>query len=137
MRLVATGLSILALAACQSADRSNDLPGLPEGFSSGPLAEPPSQDRSVEDSLAQVIRASRIVDGRRVVELDLCNRAPGALAFAYSVEWLDRAGQRVLDLQAVWIALMLAANESRPIELVAPSPLADSWRLMAVALPGE
>ncbi len=136
-RSLPAALCGLILAACQSTQGSAGSGGLPEGLPEGAFAEQPTEDRSVEADLAQVIRASRIVDGLRVVELDLRNEAPRPVAFAYGVEWLDRAGQRVVDLEAAWTPLMLAAGESRPLELRAPSPQADSWILMAATLPPQ
>jgi len=123
-------LLALALVACQSTKGSNAPSDLPPV-----LAQQPSQDRSVEASLEQIIRDSRLVDGLRVVELELQNRASESVAFAYSVEWLDRAGHKLADPEAGWTPLVLAAGDSRRIELRAPSPEADSWRLMAAALP--
>ncbi len=94
----------------------------------------PSEDRSVEESLTQFVRESRVVDGRRVVELELENRSGVPVAFAWSVEWMDRGGERVLDLEASWTPLHLRAGERAPLELTAPASSAESWRLVAVTL---
>lgn len=128
-----SALSVICIAAaCQSTAVSD---GLPDGYQDGRTYEQPSQDRSVEAHLTQVIRTSQIIDSFRVVELELCNQAPEAISFAYSVEWLDRAGKTIIDQGASWTPIVLGAGETIPVEFRAPSPRADSWRLMAAALP--
>ncbi len=129
------GLTALLLGACQSTQSSEGPAELPEAYRDGPVSEAPSQDRSVESFLAQVLRSSEIVDGRRVVALDLCNSSARTLSFAYGVEWLDRAGRSVVDLEGSWTPMVLEAGERRQVELRAPSPAADSWVLQAVAIP--
>jgi len=76
------GLTALLLGACQSTQSSEGPAELPEAYRDGPVSEAPSQDRSVESFLAQVLRSSEIVDGRRVVALDLCNSSARTLSFA-------------------------------------------------------
>lgn len=122
------------LLACQGPDGSADYPGLPAGYQDGQTYEQPSEDRSVEEFLSQLIRSSQIIDGYRVVELDLFNEAEESLSFAYAVEWLDRAGNGVSDLEGGWTPLVLGPGEKASIEFRAPSPKADSWRLMAAAI---
>jgi|GEM_PF-1573981 len=127
-------LALLFAGACQSPQQAPDPARLPPGLAAGSGAEDVELDRSVEEHLAQLIRSSRVVDGLRVVEIDLRNRGGEELEFAYSVEWLDRQGATVVDLEAEWTTLSLAGGESAPIEFRAPSTAADSWRLVAVAL---
>jgi uncharacterized protein YcfL len=134
-RLLVTLLCGLALAACRNAQLSDGGGGLPGLLPEGPFDEQPTDDRSVEAHLAQVIHTSQVIDGTWVVELDLHNKAASPLAFAYGIEWLDRSGEEVFDQEACWTPMLLGAGESRLLELRAPSPEADSWILMAVALP--
>ncbi|MFT7669622.1 MAG: hypothetical protein ACI8X5_002327 [Planctomycetota bacterium] len=128
-------LLCLTLGACQSTDSPPGEPGLPVEYRDGQSYEEPSKDFSVESHLSQLIGSSKVVDGYRVVKLELCNQADEALSFAYSVEWLDRGGQAVMHREAVWTPLVIAAGERAPVEFRAPSPLADSWRLRAAILP--
>lgn len=129
-----SALLILGLAACQSPESSADLPGLPDGYQDGSTYEQPSEDRSVEAHLSQLIKTSKVIDGYRVVELELSNRSDEVLSFAYSVEWLDREGKAVGSMEASWTPLVLGAGQTTPIEFRAPSPRADSWRLMAATI---
>jgi len=123
-------------AGCGSTEKDTGA-GLPPGFPQEPMTAQPSEDRSVEESLTQFVRESRVVDGRRVVELELENRSGVPVAFAWSVEWMDRGGERVLDLEAAWTPLHLRAGERAPLELTAPAASAESWRLVAVTLTKE
>ena len=128
-------LICIGVVACQSPDSSADYSGLPSGYQDGRTSEQPSEDRSVEAHLAQIIRTSRLIDGYRVVELDLCNQADESISFAYSVEWLDREGRAIAHREAAWIPVVLEAGAKTPVEFRAPSPQADSWRLIAAAVP--
>jgi hypothetical protein len=101
----------------------------------GRLAEAPSADASVQEELAQYVLGARRVDGVQVVALELENRGEAALAFAWTVEWYTRSGERVLDLGAGWAPAQLAPGQRLSLELVAPAPGADSWKLLAVAMP--
>ncbi len=132
-RLIPT-LALLLTVACQNPEAKPGGVGIPEEFQDEQFSEQPSLDRSVEEHLTQLIRTSQIIEGHRVVELDLCNEADESLSFAYNIEWLDRAGKPVSDLEAVWTPLVLGAGEVTPIEFRAPSPRADSWRLIAASV---
>ena len=99
--------------------------------------EAPSDDSSVELALEQLIQQSRIEAGVRVVEFQLRNRSEQELAFAFRVEWLDRRGAPVVDRRARWSHLVLPAGAIAPLRIQAPSAKAESWRLRAVADPGE
>ena len=81
--------------------------------------------------LETAVRA--ISQARRVVEFDLCNSSAESLAFAYRVEWLDRRGEPIRDQGARWIHLVLPAQASAPVEIIAPTASAESWRLRAAA----
>lgn len=128
-------LLLSALLACRSSEPA------PTGGSvlpTGELAEtldPPSEDRSVEEDLEQLILDSRLESGRRKVELELHNRSKAELAFAFQVEWLDQRGEPVVDRGARWRHLVLPAEASAPLSIEAPSPRAVSWRLRAVRAP--
>ncbi len=126
----------LVAAACQSVERSSGLAGLPEGYSGAPTTERPSDDRSVEDHLAHTILDSQVIDGRRVVDLDLQNLDSEPVTFAYNIEWYDRSGEVVVDREAAWTPLALGPGQGVPVRLEAPRPRADAWRLIAAALPG-
>lgn len=131
----ATLCALLLLgSACQGPDvSSEDPPQLFPGGTGEVTAEAPSKDRSVEQHLAQFIRATHVVDGRRLVEIDLVNQADASVAFSFHVEWLDREGEVVVDREASWTGVVLAPGERLPLKLTAPHPMAESWRLIAVA----
>ncbi len=127
-------LPVLALAACQSAEKTEAVVRH-EGRTLEATYEAPSDNHDVEEHLAQFIRGTRVVDGCQRVDLDLQNRSTGSVAFAYQVEWLDRQGEVIPDREAVWTPLVLGGGEMVPLELRAPDRRAESWRLRAVALP--
>lgn len=127
-------LAGLTLCACRSTEPSDSPGGAgPEAVLVGESAEPPTEDHTVEAKLTKYIRGTREVGGRRIVEFDLRNASAESLAFAYRVEWLDRRGELVRDQEARWIHLVLPAEASVPVEIVAPSATAESWRLRATA----
>ena len=124
----------LALGACRSTDPSGSPGGArSEAVMLGDSAEAPSEDHTVEEKLTKYIRGTSQVGGRRVVEFDLCNSSAESLAFAYRVEWLDRRGEPIRDQGARWIHLVLPAQASAPVEIIAPTASAESWRLRAAA----
>ena len=125
-------LAGLALAACRSTDPPEPV-GDPGPVVVGESDEAPSEDHTVEAKLTKYIRGTSRVDGRRVVEFDLRNSSAEALSFAYRVEWLDRRGEPIRDQDARWIHLVLPAQASAPVEIIAPTASAESWRLRATA----
>ena len=131
----ASCLALAALCACQSSEKSEANVVRHNGRALEATYEAPSEDHDVEESLAQFIRGTSVVDGCQRVQLDLQNRSSSSVAFAYQVEWLDRQGEVVMDREALWTPLVLRGGEQVPLELKAPHPRAESWRLRAVALP--
>jgi len=129
---VSAGIGMLC-AACGSTPEVAPPDAPPMAVVLGESTEAPSSDRSVEESLSQIVHSSTIVGDRRIVKLDLCNRSTERLVFAYSVEWLDRRGGRVPDRGALWTHMVLPAEASAPVQLIAPGPSAESWRLVATA----
>lgn len=125
----------VSLVACRGAGEAVE--EVPEPGSGGTAADisgqPPSADLAIEAQLEQFIRETSRVGGRQTVRFDLRNASAKPLNFAYTVEWLDRSGEPVYDPDARWTPLALAANASASLEIVAPSPRAESWRLRAAA----
>ena len=128
-------LLLASLAACRGAEPGQEGPTLVPTGDLVETVEPPSDDRSVELDLEQLIVDSRLENGLRVVDLQLRNRSGGEISFAYLVEWMDRRGEPVPDREARWRHLVLPAEASAPLSLQAPSPRAESWRLRAAAAP--
>jgi uncharacterized protein YcfL len=134
---LAPSLLVLAsgLVGCTGAGVREDRPVDGPVGPGRPLTEAPSDDTTVQEQLAQFVRGVRRVDGVQVVEVDLENQGQETLEFAWSVEWFSRSGEEVLDLEGVWTALRLEPGQRASLELVAPAPDADSWKLVAVAQP--
>lgn len=125
--------STLTLAACKSTEPQPDAAPVVSTGGLVETGEAPSDDNSVELSLEQIIKSSRVENGLRVVDFDLRNSSAEELVFAFRVEWLDRRGDLVADREARWTHLVLPAEASAPLSISAPSPVAESWRLRAAA----
>lgn len=124
----------LALSACSSTEQSV------EAAPGGVIVEQPEAleaggDRSVERSLATVLRSSNVQDGRRVLELELFNTGAAILDFIYTIEWLDRGGEVLEAPGTPWRRLTLEPGSSVSLRVTAPGPGAESWRLRAMAPP--
>lgn len=122
---------LLALTTACAGSRGTQAGGARDGEGGGA----PGTDTGVQEQLAQFVTRVGRVDGVQVVALELENRGDSRLDFAWGVEWYDRAGEAVLDLEAGWTTARLGAGERLAIELVAPTPAADSWKLVAVSAP--
>lgn len=124
----------VVMAACRSTDPAEESGrSRSEPVVRGESEEAPTEDHSVEEKLTKYIRGTSQVGGRRVVEFDLRNCSDQPLSFAYQIEWLDRRGEPIRDQGARWIHLVLPAQASAPVEIVAPTTSAESWRLRATA----
>jgi uncharacterized protein YcfL len=123
----------LATAGCKSSGAETDTgPAQPGPME--PTVTAPTDDSAVSEHLVQHLKSTRVVGGLREVDLDLENRSEAPVRFSYQVEWLNRVGEQVTDVNAVWTPLVLNPGERTPLELRAPHPVAESWRLVAVAL---
>ncbi len=125
----------VSLAACRgTGEEVEEVPQPGPGETVGDTGgQPPSADLAIEAQLEQFIQETSRVGGRQTVRFDLRNASAKPLSFAYTVEWLDRSGEPIYDPDARWTPLALAANASASLEIVAPSPRAESWRLRAAA----
>ncbi|MFT7484709.1 MAG: hypothetical protein ACI9F9_000553 [Candidatus Paceibacteria bacterium] len=124
---------LLLLVACQGGAKTGLDASHPAGTVHPTTPEAPSNDHAVEEHLAQYIHSTGLVEGCQHVQLDLENRTHATLAFSYRVEWLNRQGELVVDREAVWTSRVLGAGERMPLEITAPHPRAESWRLRAVS----
>ena len=125
----------VSLAACRgTGEEVEEVPQPGPGETVGDTGgQPPSADLAIEAQLEQFIQEPSRVGGRQTVRFDLRNASAKPLSFAYTVECLDRSGEPIYDPDARWTPLALAANASASLEIVAPSPRAESWRLRAAA----
>jgi hypothetical protein len=134
MRLIRTvrpsiaAFAIAALCAgCASTGRSAaDASGV--FTSSEEVQGDPLVERELEVLRPRVVQEG----GGRVLEFELRNRSADKQVFAYSLEWSDRADQRVGPPQRTWTSITLEAGASAPVRVPYPSPRAESWRLLAV-----
>ncbi len=120
------------VTGCKSSGAPTD-PALAGSNSMQPTMTAPTDDSAVQEHLVQHLKATRVVEGLREVDLDLENRGEDTVRFSYQVEWLDRAGAPVMDQDARWTPLVLEPGQRTPLALRAPHPVAESWRLVAVA----
>ena len=122
-------LTALALACGSSPDERPAEPA-PAVRATADAAEPAGDPR-LERWLATAIRSQTVEDGVKRVAFDLSSRAATKLDLAWSVVWYDRDG-RALASPSAWRRITLPAGGAVPLEIRAPSPEADSWRLRAV-----
>ena len=115
------------IAGCASTGRSA---ASPSGVftSSDDVQGDPLVERELEVLNPQVSEES----GTRVLAFELRNRSAEKQSFAYSLEWSDRADQRVGPPQRTWTSITLEPGEFAPIRVPYPSPRAECWRLLAV-----
>jgi hypothetical protein len=125
----ALALAGLALACGSSPD---ERAAEPVAVERGPAAAAePVGDPRLERWLATAIRSQTVEDGVKRVVFDLSSRATTKLDLAWSVAWYDRDG-RALASPGTWRRISLPAGGAVSLEIRAPSPEADSWRLRAV-----
>ena len=128
-RTAVAALSALALlCACHSTRRAPDPRAAGRGAADAELPGDPEIERDLETINVRTTDGDR----ERVLEFDLRNRTSRKLAFAFAVEWYDRAGRRIAAADRAWIPMTLDPEASRPVKVVMPSPEAGSWRLRAV-----
>ena len=77
--------------------------------------------------IRNIVRAEK--NGLKVAQFELHNRHSTALAFQWTVEWYDRSGLKIQYGPAHWEPERLAGSASKTLQIVAPSPDADSWKL--------
>ena len=128
---LATFLAIVAAAlpGCRAPEQS--LEPAHGGVVESPGTHEVTGDPEIERHLATVLRSSTERDGARVLGLELLNTGEQPLDFLYTVEWLDRAGLPLTQSAVVWHRQRLGAGASTEIEVMAPAPTAESWRLRA------
>ena len=91
---------------------------------------PPGQELQAE--LSAFVLSTSKQQGRMVVGLNLKNGSDRTIHFAWSVEWMDRAGAVLPGTSSDWRSIRLEAGAMAPIEIEAPQPSAASWRLITV-----
>lgn len=125
-------LALFACASCAAPDES--VGSAPGGVQvEGPTDAQGTGDRGVERNLATILRSSVQREGRRVFLIDLVHTGSAAIEFEYSFEWFDREGRVLPTLATPWRRLRLEPGAVVPLEVLAPDPLAESWRLRAFA----
>jgi hypothetical protein len=131
----AAGCALAALVlACGSApDERPERRAEPQASARADGAGPRvAGDPRLERLLATAIRTQSVVDGVKHVAFELRSLASEKLAIAWSIEWFDRDGRPLASLPSAWQRITLPAGGAIPLEVRAPVPEADSWRLRAV-----
>lgn len=98
---------------------------------SGVLAITPT-GTELGSQISSIVLGTSERSGCRVVRLNLCNDTEDSIRFAWAIEWMDKAGATCPGTPAEWRTTQLGAGKAAPVEIVAPSPQAASWRLLAV-----
>jgi uncharacterized protein YcfL len=77
--------------------------------------------------IRNIVRAEK--NGLKVAQFELHNRHSSSLSFQWTVEWFCRAGLKLQYGPQHWEPERLAGGASKTLQIVAPSPEADSWKL--------
>ncbi|MCY3000762.1 MAG: YcfL family protein [Planctomycetota bacterium] len=114
-------LALVALVGCTAAPR-----GSVNSFD-GKNTEVGNALLNASLEIRNIVRAEK--NGLKVAQFELHNRHSTALAFQWTVEWYDRSGLKIQYGPAHWEPERLAGSASKTLQIVAPSPDADSWKL--------
>ena len=123
---------ILGLAACNTPPRGTE--SSYEGSDGSLEVKATEGNRELAGALSILNpRSKRLEDDRMVVEFDVKNERSRHLEFAWSVDWFDASGFHVADVSRRWEPVALAGNGQTTLTIIAPNPVASSWKLMVTS----
>lgn len=126
--IAAPALALAALlGACTSAPRGtyNTVSGREGGQVT---THTPNRDLENSLEMRDIVQVRK--DGMLIFQFELVNKLDRALSFQWDVEWRDRSNLVIDYGPAHYRPERLSGRQSKTIKVVAPSPDADSFRLL-------